>query len=160
MLNWLKDGVITPYRDPTDSTVQNWSLPESGGRRATVVSDIMSSPVRTIRASESLGQAHKKMKDHGIAHLAVLDEGQFSGLISDRDILSASFSEDFVGLHMSRELLLASRSERITRVASVMVEYHVHCMPVLDDSCYLVGMITTSDILNCMTFQAPMDFWY
>lgn len=160
MLNWLEDGVLEPYENGLgEVSTPNWNLPEPGGKRVLVVGDVMSRPVRTIAASESLGRASEMMNDFGISHLAVLDRGQFSGLLSDRDVLGAELSDDFVGMHMSTKLLMAGPSEKIPRVASVMVNHHIHCVPILDDTCHLVGLVTTSDILKCMTFQAPLDFW-
>lgn len=157
---WLENGVIEEYQSGFPEGPERYRTVSSERyTRATVVADIMSQPVQTVEASQSLAEAEDIMTELGIAHLAVLDKDQFSGLLSDRDILRAEFPYDFVGQHMSRQLLLASPKEKISRVAAIMAEHHVHCVPILDEQFFLVGMLTTTDILGCMTYQAPLEFW-
>ena len=158
MLFWLEDGELKPYEVGTDA--QGYSFDsEDCYHRANTAGEIMSSPVRTIEASQALSEAMENMQSLGVAHLAVMENGQFAGLLSDRDVLIAENDFDFVGQHMSRQLLLASPKEPIWRIAQLMVQHRVNCIPILNDQCFLVGILTTTDILGCMTYQSTQEFW-
>ncbi|HLL52707.1 MAG TPA: CBS domain-containing protein [Myxococcaceae bacterium] len=50
------------------------------------VRSCMSSPAVTIDADRSLSVAHRMMRDHGIRHLPVLEEGMLVGLLSEREV--------------------------------------------------------------------------
>ena len=118
MLYWLENKTLEPYEAEQSRSASYRRVSESSYRRALRASDIMSRPVRTVEASQPLHEAHQLMQELGLAHLAVLDSGEFSGILSDRDILYAEDRSDFVGFHMSRQLVMASPAERITRIAS------------------------------------------
>lgn len=54
------------------------------------VGQIMTSPLHTCRPSDSMEACGRKMAEHHIRHLAVLDDnGELVGLISLRDVLKA-----------------------------------------------------------------------
>lgn len=51
------------------------------------VEKIMTSPIRTIEAYQSVQDAHDLMGDLGVRHLAVTEGGTIVGLLSVRDLL-------------------------------------------------------------------------
>lgn len=55
--------------------------------RDTVVGDILSRPVVTIRSKDTIERCMQLMTDHRIRHLPVLDEDRLSGLISMGDLV-------------------------------------------------------------------------
>lgn len=159
-LFWLEGDELVPYSDYVVDAPENYrNMSEDAYRRAFKAKDVMSSPVRTIEHSATLELALDTMKRYHIAHLGVLKEGQFCGLLSDRDCLYAESPHFPVEAVMSQHLLLASPEERLPRIAAIMVEHRVNCVPILDPQYFLVGILTTTDILGCMTYQAPLDFW-
>ncbi len=50
--------------------------------------DIMSSPILSISPKESVNNAAKMMRENGIRHLLVTDEGSMKGIITETDVLS------------------------------------------------------------------------
>jgi CBS domain-containing protein len=160
MLMWLERGTLDPYeQDDSRVAAAYRSVSHDDYKQASVAGDIMSSPVQTIEASSTLAEAFVLMEDLGISHLGVLKDGHFSGLISDRDVLIADDTNRTVESAMSTELLLASPEEPIWRIASIMVQHRVNCVPILNHEFYLIGLLTTTDILGCMTYQASTEFW-
>jgi len=51
------------------------------------VSSIMSSPIISIEITESPEQANELMKEKGIRHLGITEQGRLIGIISVRDLL-------------------------------------------------------------------------
>ena len=53
----------------------------------TVVGDIMSTPLLTVEAKQSVVEADELMERHRIRHLVVSDKGKVVGVVSVRDLL-------------------------------------------------------------------------
>ncbi len=62
----------------------------------TKVNEVMSSPLLTVPASASLGQATDVMKINGVRRLVVKEKDQVVGIFSQRDLLNAIHDTFFV----------------------------------------------------------------
>ncbi len=51
------------------------------------ISRFMTSSPWTIERTATLADAHELMRDHGIRHLPVVDNGELCGILSERDLL-------------------------------------------------------------------------
>ena len=122
---------------------------------------LMSAPVRTVRADQSLGEALRLQRAAGVRHLPVVNpQGQLEGIISDRDLLAAHASPAstaLVGHHMSTPVLAAAPDTRIVDVARVMLGARVGCLPIMDPDAGLVGIVTRADILRALVHELPLD---
>ncbi|MDC1174725.1 CBS domain-containing protein [Bacteriovoracaceae bacterium] len=114
--------------------------------------EIMSSPVFSIDAKETVDVALQTLKEKKIHHL-VLTQGQsVKGLISDRDL---SWLQKFeldknakVFQFMSNMILACHEETRIDHIAKVMVKENISAIPVVDSSSQLVGIVTHHDLLR------------
>lgn len=71
----ISDKIIAHEKNPSEVTVQ----------------EVMTSPLITVRLDERLVDCAKKMKEHHIHHLPVVnDDGDIVGMISDTDFLVAA----------------------------------------------------------------------
>lgn len=61
------------------------------------VDTVMSSPVITVDAEADLHDAFKVFRTHGVRRLAVVRDGQFTGMITVDDLL-VDLADDLVGL--------------------------------------------------------------
>lgn len=130
---------------------------------------IMSSPVKTITADMKITEAWSYFKASGVCHMPVLSaDGKIIGLVSDRDLLRhliisderiVNRTDEIIGNIMNREVITASRITDIRRIARVMFEEHIGCMPILDDSRRLEGIITRSDILHAIINIPELKLW-
>lgn len=113
------------------------------------VADLMSTALLTIKASESVTEAHSEMELGLIRHLLVVDDrGKLVGVLSDRDLLSASKRHRKVAELMSRDLITIRPEAPASEAASLMLDHRVGSIPVVDGHGTLVGMITQTDYLD------------
>ena len=67
------ERVVSPSRDPT--------MTETG--------EVMSSPLITIQREKGILEAMRKMREHDISRLVVMDDGTMVGIVSEKDIIRA-----------------------------------------------------------------------
>jgi acetoin utilization protein AcuB len=133
------------------------------------VYQIMSTPVQTIQQDILLPEAWDLIHQKGIRHLPVMNERyQILGVISDRDILrKITVLKDKVEHSSSLNVLQIIRRHAITtdpmsdirRVARIMALYHTGCMPVVEKSGKLVGMVTRGDILRAFATIPTLNLY-
>ena len=152
MLRWLENGEFEVY-------FQGYS--ENPSPRAVwFARQVMSAPVREIEPDCLAGAALALMKELEISHLPVVDNGRIVGLVGDRDLLDLEEnSQAKVSQLMSRRLLTASPDSPLWAVARIMLNEEVHCVLVVDDEAGPLGILTSLDILACLTYHAPLEIW-
>ncbi len=129
------------------------------------VQQLMKSPVFTAAPTDSLEGALERLTRLQIRHLPVLDASdQLMGVVSDRDVLRAIASgrnagNTTVGAIMTRRVLTATQDTELREAARVMTDERVHCLPVVDEECRVVGIITATDLLRCIVNREPLALW-
>jgi len=129
-----------------------------------LVRHIMKSPVITLFAEQTLPLAEDIMKLKHLRHLPVVDdEGRLVGLVSHRDILRAQISS-LAGLSaserrtrqsdvkisqlMTRDVWTAGPDAFASNAGQTLLDHKFGCLPVIDASGRLVGIITERDYLR------------
>lgn len=81
----MEDGLAIGIWTETDALSGSWLLP---GDLEQPVSRFMRSPVKTMPAETSLGEAARRLCQEGVRHLLVVDEaGRHLGMISQTDVV-------------------------------------------------------------------------
>ena len=130
----------------------------------------MSPPSHTVTADTPLREAFRRMRQHGIRHLLVMDRDRVVGVISDRDLrrndgegdiwaLSAHYLLER-GLHardvMRADLVTVEDETSTAEAARLMIERRIGCLPVVrNEAC--VGIVTTTDLLKALAYAADPD---
>ena len=130
-----------------------------------LVQNWMSTGVMSIGADESIRKAIKLQKEYNVSLLPVMEDGKLIGIISDRDIKKASFSNT-IPLDMNEAIYLASKvtvrdvmtphpltvSHELTmeEVADFLLKNRISGAPVVDNAGKIVGIITRSDALRVL----------
>jgi CBS domain-containing membrane protein len=142
------------------------AAPDAAGA-GPAVADLMSTDVLTVDLHATLDRAWETMRVHRIRHLPVVDgHGRLVGLVTHRDLLAASNSSlafpaeaervrvlrvarvhDLMETHLST----ATPEERAADAGRRMVRHKIGCLPVIDDSGRLVGIVTEEDFLRWAT---------
>lgn len=116
----------------------------------------------TITPETPIIEAQKKMQQHNIRHLPVVEDGSYLvGLLNRETILQAmpwsathlsAFETQYIlskiKVHnvMLRDVITVAENELVEEAARIMVDHNVTCLPVVQNQ-KLVGLITDIDLL-------------
>ena len=110
---------------------------------------VMTRQVITVTVDEPLHKIQHIFECEGFHHLLVLDEGELTGVISDRDLLAAlspyvntpsEQRRDQRTLQrrahhiMSRRLVTVTQETPIAHAAALLLKHNVGCLPVVSSS--------------------------
>jgi CBS domain-containing protein len=116
--------------------------------------DVMSSPVITIKETDTVLTAAKLMKKHKIGCVVVVDKtGKPRGLITERDIVRRVSAFDLLpskvqsGKSMSKPLVTIAPSASVTETAKKMRELKVRRLVIVEGG-KLKGIVTSNDIVD------------
>jgi predicted transcriptional regulator len=140
------------------------------------IEQYMSTPVRSIRAGETLEEAHTLLSGLEVSSLAVVEDGGcLAGVISMTDLLHIgrvqagsqtqasllTFPERLVEKEMTREVATVGPGASIRSAAAKMVEGRIHRVFVESDG-RPVGVLSTRDIMRVICekrTRAPISQW-
>jgi CBS domain-containing protein len=111
----------------------------------------------SIDARQSLASAARRMLVHNIGSLAVLDDGQLAGIVTERDLARAVADDaDMATTPVANYLSLAPPSaapdEDAQEAANRMLELGVRHLPVVERG-QLIGMLSVRDLLVLAAWQ-------
>lgn len=102
--------------------------------------------------ADSMSTAAARMRENDVSSLAVLQDGELIGILSERDVVQAvadgvSLSHALVRQYMTDHPATANLEEDSSTVAKRMIDLGVRHLPVVD-SHGLVGVVSARDLLN------------
>lgn len=127
-----------------------------------LVKDSMTCEVVTLTPETTAGEALALCREKKIRHLPVVEDGRLAGMVSDRDLRSATpafgdaaraeaLNRIVVADVMSREVFTAAPEDPIEQAANTMREKRIGCLPVVEHD-ELVGIVTSSDVMEALTY--------
>ncbi|MEZ4460408.1 MAG: CBS domain-containing protein [bacterium] len=120
---------------------------------ATRVRDLMSTPVLTFDASQTLEHAKSQLQIHGHSGAPVLRGNELVGIVSRRDIARAERTSSLqlpVASHMTHHVECIDPDEPVEDALDLMTERDVGRLPVVRNA-ELLGILTRSDVLFTCT---------
>jgi CBS domain-containing protein len=118
-----------------------------------IVSQLMSRNIVTCKKEDSLQEAAKKMWDHDIGCLPVLDaEERVIGIVTDRDVCMAAYTQGKelglipVASAMAQRVFSCSSTDSVKSVEAIMKEHQVRRVPIVDEEGRLQGLISMNDV--------------
>ncbi|WJJ96235.1 CBS domain-containing protein [Algibacter luteus] len=127
------------------------------------VSSIMTKKIVAITLTEDLERAELLFKRHKIRHIPVVSNEVIVGMLSYTDLMRISIAEtddeagntiDSIVFNtfkieqvMAKSVVTVSSETSIKEAAKILANNEFHALPVVDNG-ELVGMITTTDLLN------------
>lgn len=128
------------------------------------VAEIMRREFVSVKPDDQLDLVDDIMNLGRVRHMPVLEGDRLVGIVSQRDLLSASLSKllDFdpaerrtflrsirVDEVMTREVVTASPETGIGEAARIMLRHRIGCLPVVDPATGVaVGLVTETDLLR------------
>ena len=123
------------------------------------VRDLMTEEVITLNAASPLVSAEEIMGLKRVRHLPCVEEGRFVGLITHRDLLRAYLptgtvveraiyaSKTKVRDYMHTDVITVTADTSAKDALRLLRKHKYGCMPVVDATGSLVGIITDADFL-------------
>jgi CBS domain-containing protein len=129
----------------------------------TKVEDIMTRDVFTVTLDDTLQKVDEIMRNEKVRHVPVIDEGKFIGLITERTIMEYTLLrlyeyDDNFGAEaqnkisdyrviMEKNVRIIFPEDSIQKAIEMMSKYKLECIPVVDWKHYLVGIVTSIDVM-------------
>ena len=111
--------------------------------------ELISDVVPALKTSDTGLQALSWMDIFRIAHLPIVNNNEFLGLISDKDIYNLNMAEEAIGNHkLSLFSPYVLMGQHIYEVIEIVSRLELTVVPVLDEKKNYQGMITLNDLLQ------------
>jgi len=119
--------------------------------------DLISESIPSLKTSDTGAVALHLMNEFHVRHLAVVNENQFMGLISEEDILNAHGVEESIG-SLSLALLrpFLHDHEHAFEVLKIASELRLTIVPVVDQDENYLGCVTRDSLLNYITAETDI----
>ena len=132
-------------------------------QRHRTVSDIMRREFVSLEAGDPLDFADQIMRLGRIRHLPVVSQGRLVGIVSNRDLLSASLSKilEFTGERqkaflgtvdvqevMARDVQTVPPETTLDEAARLMLRHKIGCLVVAGPEGTPLGLLTESDLIR------------
>ncbi|WP_369997324.1 CBS domain-containing protein [Winogradskyella sp.] len=132
------------------------------------ISTIMSKNLIALNRTDDLEHAEMLFKRHKIRHIPVVSGEVIVGMLSYTDLLRISFADAVdesesevdtlvynmftIDQVMAKNVVTVNSKTSIKEVAKILATREFHALPVVDDG-MLVGMVTTTDLINYLIDQ-------
>jgi acetoin utilization protein AcuB len=127
-----------------------------------LVKDSMTREVVVLPPQAAAGEALALCRERRIRHLPVLEDERLVGIVSDRDLRSATpalgdparaeaLGRIPVSQVMASDVTTARPEDPIEEAANAMREKKIGCLPVVEGDA-LVGIISSSDVMEALVY--------
>lgn len=132
------------------------------------VSNIMSSQILTVHTAQKVSEVYRLLTDNPIHHVPVVNGSELVGLISSTDMMKLSLdaygtpdsdNTEYLDSQFSIEDVMTSEptsvnpDDPIRSVAEILSKGAFHSLPVINADSQLVGIVTTTDLVNYLLDQ-------
>ncbi len=152
----IKDLTMIQIEEKLIETLRTRISPKKYAR------DLMSFPVKTIEAHQTIEAAEEIMTLMNVNVLPVFDDGRLIGSISRMVVQKAKFhglKRLSVRDYMTSDFSTATPDTPLNEVRRIIVEGNQRFLPIMEGD-QLVGAITRTDILRDLHAQHTMDHGY
>jgi CBS domain-containing protein len=117
----------------------------------TTVADVMTPGVESTSSTAPLGDAARAMREGDFGSMPVVDDGQLTGILTDRDIVVRAVAEGLdpaasrVGDVASRDPVTVEPGEDLDDAIDLMARHRIRRLPVVEDG-RLVGVVSQADV--------------
>jgi CBS domain-containing protein len=129
------------------------------------IEDLMSRPPVTCHFNDPLNLVAHEMWDHDCGVLLVVnDDGKLIGVITDRDICMAAYTQGrpldaiLANSAMATHVISIRPDEKIADAERLMAKHQIRRLPVVDDDNRPVGVIALNDLAReCARSDTDME---
>lgn len=153
-----KKSSLNPYRETLSNRPQRFE-------RAIYAKEIMQTRVVTISPETPLSNILNLVLNHNTLHIPVIQKaGKLAGIVSYIDLLDATVrknapEETRADQIMNARVLTATGNTTLHELSRVMVMEEIEAVPILDNVQKLIGLITTTEMMQCMVNHSKLNVW-
>jgi CBS domain-containing protein len=120
---------------------------------AQVLKGKASNAVHSIGPDETVYEAVRRMSEHNVGALLVIDGGKVVGIVTERDyarkmvLAGRSSRETPVSGIMTTDVLCAGPRQTTEECMAIMTQHRVRHLPVLDQD-HLIGLVSIGDLVK------------
>lgn len=125
---------------------------------------IMSTNPATIGPFAPSSDARHLLESGGINHLPVVDDGKLVGIVSTSDLLKLYLlDEELTGATttvdqiMQPDPISLDESGTLREAAEKLSTGGFHALPIVDEDKHLVGIVTSTDLIDHLLHQLPRN---
>lgn len=124
------------------------------------IADIMTRDPQSVQPGDTLQAAAQAMDELNVGVLPVCRDGQLVGMLTDRDIVvrSTAAGQDPRGTKVAEAMTAMVHSVRVSasllEAVSIMQEFQLRRVPVLDAADRLAGIVSLGDLADAGTPEA------
>lgn len=138
-------------------------------KRRESIKNVMTSKVVSLTTNDSLMEAEKLFKKNHIRHIPVTDGKKIKGMLSYTDLLRISFVDSYneeevevssavydmlsIEQVMAKNVLTIPEHSTVKDAAEILVTKEFHALPVTAENGNMVGIVTTTDIMQYLLEQ-------
>ncbi len=109
--------------------------------------------VVTASPDDSISDAAKLMARADVSTLPLTDQGRLLGIITDKDLRRRVLGKDVpldepVSRVMTQDPITMSLEDDLLSAMLIMSQHNIHHLPIVNDTEKIVGVISSSDLLN------------
>jgi len=145
--------ILTPGAEEGTTTA---TVPVQRGK----VGDIMTPAPIGVYYSQTIGETARIMRDTQVGAVLVVNDGQLSGVVTDRDLVVRGLAEGEgpespVGPLCSGDLVGVAADADVTKAEELMREHAVRRLPVVSDG-QVVGIVSMGDLAVSADADSPL----
>src|SRR5215510_6753979 len=129
------------------------------------VREMMSKDIEVVDRNDTLLAVEERMVTKQLRHLPVVEQGDIVGIVTHRDLFIAAMSSAMgygekaqkaylqsvrVKEIMAYPVVTIAPDTSVAAAAEMLITKGIGCLPVVDGTT-LVGMLTKTDLLRCLT---------
>lgn len=128
------------------------------------VNRVMTEAVLSVEAGAPAGEVLRLFTAYPIHHLPVVDGGAVIGMLGSTDVMKLDMllpkggvsAVDYLNQRMCvrqlvrREPVVVGERQSVEEAAALMAKHGIHALPVVNARHHLVGIVTTTDIMNAV----------
>ena len=121
------------------------------------LNDIMARNIVSVDASQTVQEAAALMQQYNIGSIPVVQNGQLTGIITDRDITIRCTSQGLdinspISQCMSSNIISGDSSMSVQEAAQLMAQNQIRRLPVVENK-QLIGIVALGDLATNQSYQ-------
>jgi acetoin utilization protein AcuB len=130
-----------------DSSIKKCTFAYIKQRLQVIAKDLIAYEIPSISKNASFSEALILMEDSKCSHATVVDNGIYQGVIAEAEILDMENDSGKISTIISRlPKPFVNVNTHIYQVLSVINEFRISCVPVLDNKQHYIGVISLQNI--------------